>query len=618
MLKIKHEILKEVSSVLNWFWSQSTCEVRSSRSGAVVLLGGLLLLSGCMAASEPVLKSGSSPSLLASPELKKEASVSKEPQTARRLDAARMYQVLVAEMMVLKGYNQQAFEVMYMLANESKDEKASERAFQLSMQTYDVNKIAAATNLWRELSPESVVAWRASYLLALRNNQIELAVKQWQEFQNLSEEPLSEDLTLTAQRVVTTVAPETGLLFFKRLTEIYPREAVVYFASALAADSYGRFDQALSSAEEAQKRFQNEKVPAGLEAQLFQLLAKLYVQQGQTDKGLSLLTPYLLKNPSDWLVQERLARLEVQAGLLTSAEERYQLILASVPDAVTSRLSLALIQIERKSYSKAKGHLLKVAELKGYVNVSSYYLGLIAQEENNSAAALNYFKKVQSSNYYIDAQLHKAEIYFELKQPDKALEVLDNAKPTTPTDKVKLHRARGVFYTIEHKIELAIEQYERALAIDPNNIDVLMSQALVLYNTERYDAYEATLKKVVEIRPNEVDALNALGYYYVDSAQNFVEAEVLLKRAFKLDPDSYYVMDSLGWLYYHQQKYDLAEELLSKAIALEMDDEVLVHLISTYWKLGNLSKAKSLWQDNHQKFLNNKELQGLIKQLELE
>jgi tetratricopeptide (TPR) repeat protein len=223
---------------------------------------------------------------------------------------------------------------------------------------------------------------------------------------------------------------------------------------------------------------------------------------------------------------------------------------------------------------------------------------------------------VTSPTYYLDAQLHRAEIYFSLNKMPKAIEVLDSIEVAQPKDRIKVYRAKGVFYSHEGKYPQAIAQYEKVLEIDPDHIEVLMAQALLLYKGEQFDGYERNLKHVVVLEPDAVDALNALGYFYVEKNKNLEVAESLLKKAYRLEPNNYYVLDSLGWFYYQKQEYAVAKDYLQKALEVMVDDEVLIHLISTLWMQGEHEQARLMWQDYHKNFLQNKRLQNLMNQLE--
>ncbi|MGM0541571.1 MAG: tetratricopeptide repeat protein [Pseudomonadota bacterium] len=578
-----------------------------------MLISTLLLLSGCSSVFVTENDSNiSGVALPSSPSVEVEDDVlSKESEPSLHIDANTMFQILAAEMMVQKGQPAQAFDLIYDLALTTRDAELAKRAFELSMTTYDVAKIEAATELWRELSPQAAMAWRASFLISLGQGSVELALEQWHRYHKLSEEGLDKDLLLTAQRVSTSVEPEYGIIFMHSLTQAFPDSWAAYFSLGYVAHVHGQLDVALGALEKARTLQTTESEP-----QIARLLAKLYSQSSSPQRGLDALEPYLKKYPEDWIVQERVARLEVQAKLYDEAEARYEHILKSVPDAYTSRLSLALLQIERNSYAQAEANLHQVLPIKGYTNVANYYLGLLHQEQKNYEKALLHFANVISDNYYLDAQLHRAEIYFSMNNMPKAIGVLDSIEVEKPQDKIKVYRAKGVFYSYENKYAQAIDQYEKVLAIDPEHIEVLMAQALLFYKLEQFDAYERNLKRVIELDPNEVDALNALGYFYVEKGSHYELAESLLKKAYGLAPENYYVLDSLGWFYFNKQNYALAQEYLEKALDAQIDDEVLIHLISTYWQQGKYEKARLLWQHYHKSFLQNTRLQNLINELE--
>ena len=58
------------------------------------------------------------------------------------------------------------------------------------------------------------------------------------------------------------------------------------------------------------------------------------------------------------------------------------------------------------------------------------------------------------------------------------------------------------------------------------------------------------MEKVLEIDPNNAEALNFIGYSYADRGINLDEAEKMIVRALEIKPDNGYMMDSLGWVYF--------------------------------------------------------------------
>lgn len=95
----------------------------------------------------------------------------------------------------------------------------------------------------------------------------------------------------------------------------------------------------------------------------------------------------------------------------------------------------------------------------------------------------------------------------------------------------------------------------------------------------------------------DVVRLNALGFVLADADQRLDEAEVWLRRAYRLAPEETFVIDSLGWLLYRQGDYPSAARLLRRARrAAPRDPEILRHLGDTLGALGEWNEARAVYQ----------------------
>ncbi|WP_373019534.1 tetratricopeptide repeat protein [Thiomicrorhabdus sp.] len=530
------------------------------------------------------------------------------------LSAQLMYQVLAAEVMVAKGYPGDAYDLIYPLALKTRNVELVKRAFELSMATYDEDNIGRAAQLWLEVEPANPTPWRASYLMSLRAGKVEQAIDQWKHYRTLSTASLEEDVLSAAQRAARAAGAEVVMPFFEQVVKTYPDVWQVYYGYGFLAAHYEQSDKAVPMLKKALALLP-KKEREQTEPQIYQLLSQVYLKLNSPLPGLLELNSYLKRHPDDWLVQERVARLEVKAEKFTQAESRYKTILKANPEATTSRLSLALLQIEMEKFSDARKNLEHVAVQPGYDSVGYYYLGVLSQEQENLDEAMAFYGLVKQEPYSIDAKLHQAEIVFASKGLNDALAVLDQIDSESVEAKVKVLRAKGIFYRASQMFEKSVAEYSQAIDLDPNNIELLLAQSVMLYDLKRFDEYEANLKRVIELDPNEVDALNALGYFYVEQGIKMKDAEKLLNKAFKLAPDSYYVLDSIGWLAYQQKKYQEAEAYLRKALSIKLDDVVLMHLVATLWQAGQTEQATQLWAKYKDQFINNSEYQTLIDRL---
>jgi tetratricopeptide (TPR) repeat protein len=82
-----------------------------------------------------------------------------------------------------------------------------------------------------------------------------------------------------------------------------------------------------------------------------------------------------------------------------------------------------------------------------------------------------------------------------------------------------------------------------------------------------------------------------------DRGQKLDEALIMIKKAVEVEPANAAYLDSLGWTYFKQGKYDLAEDNLNKAAQhMGSDPTVQDHLGDLYQKTGRLKLAAAHWE----------------------
>ena len=133
------------------------------------------------------------------------------------------------------------------------------------------------------------------------------------------------------------------------------------------------------------------------------------------------------------------------------------------------------------------------------------------------------------------------------------------------------------------------------------------------------------MRRILDIDPNHADSLNYIGYTYAEQGIKLDEAMDLIKRALKINPDSGYIIDSLGWVYFQKGQYDEAILHLKKSAELTPDDPTInEHLGDAYFKkneyekaLKYFNRALSLEHPNAEKLKQKiTELERLLKQEE--
>jgi len=119
-----------------------------------------------------------------------------------------------------------------------------------------------------------------------------------------------------------------------------------------------------------------------------------------------------------------------------------------------------------------------------------------------------------------------------------------------------------------------------------------------IYERQKFfDKAEEQFKKVLAVNPKNAPVLNYYGYMLGDLGIRLDEAEALVQQALKEDPFNGAYLDSLGWIYFKENKLGPSETTLRKAVERERHDATIhSHLGDLYAKTGRGDLAASEWE----------------------
>jgi tetratricopeptide (TPR) repeat protein len=137
-----------------------------------------------------------------------------------------------------------------------------------------------------------------------------------------------------------------------------------------------------------------------------------------------------------------------------------------------------------------------------------------------------------------------------------------------------------------------------SFATEPHDNEIAWLLLGAVYERQReFDKAESEFKKVLDINPKNAQVLNYYGYMLADRGIRLEEAQDLIQRAVDLEPFNGAYLDSLGWVYYKQNKLDQAEIMLHKAVEHEPHDPTIrSHLGDIYAKQGRMDQAAIEWE----------------------
>jgi tetratricopeptide (TPR) repeat protein len=205
------------------------------------------------------------------------------------------------------------------------------------------------------------------------------------------------------------------------------------------------------------------------------------------------------------------------------------------------------------------------------------------------------------AKYPDDAQIRASQALLlgENQQTDEAVKLLEPGLKGSKEDRdiyLDLSQVyeRGRRYSDAEQAARKAESY--ATDAQDNETAWLMLGA-VYERQKQYDKAEEEFKKVLDVNPKNAQVLNYYGYMLADRGVRLDEAHDLIQRAVDIEPLNGAYLDSLGWLYFKQNKLDEAEAMLRKAVERDPHDPTIrSHLGDIYAKQGHMDQAAIEWE----------------------
>ncbi len=154
-------------------------------------------------------------------------------------------------------------------------------------------------------------------------------------------------------------------------------------------------------------------------------------------------------------------------------------------------------------------------------------------------------------------------------QFDKALEQYDRALKLRPDDPIVLNNL-GVTLDELERYDEALADYNRALELSPDHPEILSNRGVTLRKLERYDDALADFSRSLELRPDDPGTLNnrgvTLGYL-----QRYDEALADFNRSLELRPNDPSTLHNRGMTLGNLQRYDEALADFNRSLELRPD-----------------------------------------------
>ena len=227
----------------------------------------------------------------------------------------------------------------------------------------------------------------------------------------------------------------------------------------------------------------------------------------------------------------------------------------------------------KKSYEYWKNNeqIMQKELMKSNINEGN----LLLLEGKYEHASFKFKNALEYEKNNIDALNKLGIAYFHLHLFDEALKCFENAIQFDENNILLLYNI-GLVYDILwnnsrnlnnnlYKIS-AIVFYERALSINPNHFESLMSLGLLFYKMEDYNNAKLKLDEAMKIHNSDWRLLLAYGCILSDGFHEYEQAKIYFDKSIKLNPNSILAKMNLSQILILLNNYSESEKYLTEIL----------------------------------------------------
>lgn len=224
-----------------------------------------------------------------------------------------------------------------------------------------------------------------------------------------------------------------------------------------------------------------------------------------------------------------------------------------------------------------------------------FYLARISDYRKQYERAVRYYREVRVGANAVASQRRASVLLaHELEDVEGAFELLGVFEKLSPNNAIEMVGAKARLLTSLQRYDEALDVYAKVIEYRPDDENIVLGRAELLLHMGRLEEAIAGFRGAVKRWPRSSVTLNALGYTLADRTQRFTEAEDLIKKALRYDPQSAAIIDSFGWVLYKLERHDEALVELRRAFERLPDHEVAAHLIEVLAVLDRRDEALAL------------------------
>jgi tetratricopeptide (TPR) repeat protein len=327
-------------------------------------------------------------------------------------------------------------------------------------------------------------------------------------------------------------------------------------------------------------------------------LGVFYAHEKKENAAVELYRRYQKDNSPSPKIAEVLAQMYLERGNYDLAYEQLEIVESQgSEESLNVKVKMALILIEQKKFTAAVDKLQDVLKQAPDSDKIRYYLAAVYEETQQPDKAIAEFKRIPAtSTYFGEAVVHSAYL---LKLEGKFTDAVDVVSKglASRDDQPQVYAMYASLLDEKKDYKQAAQVLAKGLEKFPDNAQLRFYNGTVNDRLGKKDVVISEMKKVLEIDPDHIQGLNYLAFTFAEMGTNLPDAEKLARHALALNPQDGYILDTLGWVLYKQNKFTESVKFLEAAFKTQSTVSVIAeHLGDAYYKQSLVEKAKTMYR----------------------
>jgi tetratricopeptide (TPR) repeat protein len=540
------------------------------------------------------------------------------------LSSGLFYQLLLGELNARADEPGAAFSLILDAARKTNDAALYKRAVHIALEARAGESALQAARAWSQAQPESREANRYVFEVLVRLNKVAETL-----------EPMRRDVLLSPaadQPSVIWSIPGS----FERLSDPLLAANTVQKALAgwlkdatLGPSAWAAIGRMRLAASDQVAALAAAKAGLALDPRA-QHPALLALSMMQTDSP-----------EAEALVRKHLpaARPEFQLAYVKAllngrreadATTQLQKMTAEHPKFLESWMLLGLLAVQSGEMDRAERDLKAYLSLADQLDPAQmpaevrrgrsqvfHALAQVAQQRKDYAGADAWLQRIDNPDDVLRAQIRRAALLALQGQLDEALKMIRSQPERAPSDLLTKQSAEIQLLRENKQYAQARTLLQAKQALNPDDLDDQYELAMLHEKLGELDDMERLLRQLMQAKPDDPQAYNALGYSLADRGLRLPEAKALIQKALQLSPRDPFITDSLAWVEFRSGNLETALTLLQGAFKERPDAEIAAHLGEVLWVLNRRSEAQEIWREGLKLNATNESLMDTLKRLQV-